>query len=263
MDRALDVEYAEPRALLALEKLIVSTSQSYIAVLRKFEVSTDSDIKEAGSLLKTASVDLIAGCELARCGYLKQAYTLWRSWFEQSLFALYFLEAPIHRAAWKVSDSISLADSPQYRLMLHQLLNQTGERHAFALVYNERQSAVRQNLKCGNARKDQVVDRATKVLTLLSQGVHGTFRPTQVESSDKACVQIGAHATPALLNAWSIVSEFWLLFIVNVIDLPTDALIELRNGSLSKDKIQESFAEGADELLTLNEPFKTVFQSIK
>lgn len=53
---------------------------------------------------------------MARTGYLKQAYSLWRSWFEQSIFFLYFLEAPLHKAAWKVKAEISQDDSPQYRL---------------------------------------------------------------------------------------------------------------------------------------------------
>lgn len=76
-------------------------------------------VSEVHFLLRSGNNDLVAGCELARAGYLKQAYSLWRSWFEQAMFTLYFLEAPIHRAAWKVSLKVELSDNPKYRLMLH------------------------------------------------------------------------------------------------------------------------------------------------
>lgn len=278
MDQVLVVEEREPKILLDLESLIGKTLKSYLTIVRTFEASAESDIKSVESLLLTASVDLVAGCEMARCGYLKQAYTLWRSWFEQAIFGLYFLEAPLHRDAWKFSDSVSLNDSPKYRLMLHQLLAESGERHAFTLVYNERYIKLVQMLKASKPPKEQdPIKRATRVLTQLSQGVHGTFRPKSMESLEKVCAQIETHGTPALEAAWSVVSEFWLLFIANTVDLPDDGWVKLRNGSLTKDQItvyfktdsstedqaDANFKFGVYELLALNDSFKTAFQSLK
>ena len=69
----------QQKSLLILEGLIGTTLKIYLDIARVFEVSTESNINSIESLIYTASVDLVAGCEMARCGYLKQAYTLWRS----------------------------------------------------------------------------------------------------------------------------------------------------------------------------------------
>ena len=268
----------QQKSLLILEGLIGTTLKIYLDIARVFEVSTESNINSIESLIDTAFVDLVAGCEMARCGYLKQAYTLWRSWFEQVMFALYFLEAPLHREAWKHSESVSLDDSPPYRLMLHQLLADSSERHTFVLVYTDRYIKLIQILKASKPPKAQEpVKRATRVLTQLSQGVHGTFRPKLMTSLEKACTQLEAHGIPALQNAWSVVSEIWLLYIANTVDLPESGWALLRNGSLTKEDLNkyfedqssvnaqlvESFQLGIEKLLALNEPFKTAFQSLK
>lgn len=268
----------EISSLLELESSIIKTLKSYLKIIHAFEGATDLNIKSVESLLETAAVDLVAGCEMARFGYLKQAYSLWRSWFEQVIFGLYFIEAPLHREAWKPADSVSLDDSPKYRLMLHQLLTDSGERHAFALVYGERFSKLIQILKAGKPPKDkEIIKRATRVLTQLSQGVHGTFRPKLMKSLDQVCAQVSDHGTPVLEQAWLVVSEFWLLFITNTVDLPEEAWTLLRSGSLTNDNIENyfnddlvvddfidpNFKSGIDELLALNIPFKNAFQSLK
>lgn len=260
----LTIDHDEPKHLLELERSIDETLKNYVDVVRAFDAVTDSAIEAAESLLMTAKIDLVAGCEMARCGYLKQAYTLWRSWFEQSFFALYFLESPLNRYAWKVSDSVSLKDSPQYRLMLHQLLTESGEKHAFTLVYNERHAVLVQTLKASKQPKDQEpVKRAIRVLTQLSQGVHGTFRPSSMATYEMVCSQIGLHGTPALRNAWAVISEFWLLYIANVVDLPEDGWIALRSGELSAEQAKKYLGEEGEGLATLNESFKNAFQSLK
>lgn len=192
------------------------------------------DAEQAKSLINSANIDLIAGCELARFGYLKQAYTLWRSWYEQVMFALYFLEAPIHRQAWKVSEIVTTSESPKYRLMLHQLLADSSEKHAFVLVYTDRYIKLLEVLKRGKpAKSRQLLEKAGKILTVLSQGVHGTYRPAFANNDDELSRQIFTHCLPTLEEAWVTVSEFWLLFLINIIDLPSDAVVSLGNGSLS------------------------------
>ena len=123
-------------ALLELERFAIDAVKLCCKTAIAFV--DEGNVANVHFLQQSAQADLVAGCELARAGYLKQAYSLWRSWFEQSIFSLYFLEAPIHRAAWKVASEVSLDDNPQYRLMLHQLLNESGERHPFSLVYSDR-----------------------------------------------------------------------------------------------------------------------------
>ncbi len=264
IDRALKISEKEPNDLLQLESLIRETLKSYLSIVRAFELSTESNISTVELLVRAASVDLVAACEMARSGYMKQAYTLWRSWYEQVIFALYFLEAPLHREAWKFSETVSQADSPNYRLMLHQLLNDSGERHAFALVYADRYAKLIQIFKASNPPREQApIKRAARILTQLSQGVHGTFRPKSMESLADVCLQLKKHGTPTLRNAWDVVSELWLLFIVNVIALPENEMNQMRNGSLTEDQIAKHFEFASKELYLLNLPFKTAFQSLK
>jgi hypothetical protein len=262
IDTPVTVSEAEPKLLLELEALITETLKNYHEIARVFEVAGDSDINAAKSLLSAANVDLVAGCEMARFGYLKQAYTLWRSWLEQVIFTLYFLEAPLHHNAWKIKDAVTLEDSPKYRLMLHQLLSDSGsEKHAFALVYTERYLLLIEKMKAGKPVKDQsLLKQATKVLTQLSQGVHGTFRPKLMKSSSEVCVQLGLYGTPALAAAWSVVSEFWLVFITISIAFTEEQIVSLRSGTLSAEQIK-IFGLG-NELLTLNTSFKNAFQSL-
>lgn len=260
----MNISEDEPRRLLELEGKIEATFRSYIEVITTFDAASEATVDAIESLLATARVDLVGGCEMARCGYLKQAYTLWRSWFEQSFFALYFLEAPLYRYAWKVSESVSLKDSPQYRLMLHQLLADSSEKHPFALVYNERHSMLVEMLKASKQSKEQEpVKRAARVLTQLSQGVHGTYRPSAMASHELVCTQIGVNGIPALEGAWAVISEFWLLFIANAVDLPEEGWVSLRNGELDVERAKKYLGDDAGVLTTLNESFMTAFKNLK
>lgn len=164
---------------------------------------------------------------------MKQAYSLWRSWFEQSLFALYFLEAPINRRAWKVSEAVKLEDNPKYRLMLHQLLTESGEPHPFTLVYGERHTNLLQAFAIASSPKaDRPVPRAVRILTLLSQGVHGTYQPTRAQSSETCLMQVEEHCLPALQKAFSSLSHFWVLLLTDLAALPPGFLIAMRNGNV-------------------------------
>lgn len=220
------------KEIIAIEKSAINGLQIFIDIIETF--IGENEAIQAKELISTANIDLIAGCEMARFGYLKQAYTLWRSWYEQVLFSLYFLEAPIHRQAWKVSESVSISDSPKYRLMLHQLLADSSEKHAFTLVYADRYIKILESLKKTNVPKSNyTLARAGKILTVLSQGVHGTYRPTISKDNSELSKQLTQHCLPTLQNAWKTVSEMWLLFITNVVDLPETSLISLSKGSLS------------------------------
>lgn len=120
----------------------------------------------------SANVDMIAGCELARCGYFKQAYALWRAWLEQAMFALYFLEAPLHLAAWKPAEEIRLGTEPETKLMLHQLLVGGGDKaHHFAVVYRERSEAVLRAWRITPVKAADPIRIANRRLGDLSQGV--------------------------------------------------------------------------------------------
>jgi hypothetical protein len=222
----------------------------------------ESQARGTAFLNQSAKVDLVAGCELARCGYLKQAYALWRSWFEQSLFSLYFLEAPLHKAAWKVNAEVTLEDNPQYRLMLHQLLAESGERHAFAIVYNDRFTRVMETLKVSNnqiPKGQRPIARATKILTMLSQGVHGTYQPAPAASADEAGAQLGRHCLPILQGAADSILLFWLLLLTSYVDIPPEVLIKLREGSIEPAVVEETGLEEADKIAQLAPVFKRAF----
>lgn len=248
----------EVSALLEVEKRIANATSLYLDIARLF---ADEDyVKELSSLSKSAQNDLIGGCEMARTGYAKQAYSLWRSWFEQSIFFLYFLEAPIHKAAWQVKAEISQEDNPQYRLMLHQLLSNGGERHPFALVYDSRYKKLTGALKIsGLAKADHPIQKATRVLTTLSQGVHGTYQPSSAKNLDEICHQLTANCTPVLCAAEEVWNAFWILLITELIALPEDALIALREGDQPIECLREAGLGDANNLASIAPFFKLAF----
>lgn len=263
-------ENAETEHLASLEENAINFVRNFLTVI---EIQKDADdLVEIRKLIAAAESDLIAGCGLARLGYMKQAYSLWRSWFEQCLFALYFLDAPIHHEAWKVQEEVQLGDSPSYRLMLHQLLNESGEKHPFAAVYSARYTQLLAALKIGKIKSEQhLLKRSTRVLTLLSQGVHGTYRPAPVTNFAELYKSIGTHSVPALQAACETVTEYWLCYIVNTITLPEQMIISLRSGMLPRIEIHNAFTgsaevsedlsdEEVDALYALNKPFKFVFE---
>lgn len=247
-------------ALLSVEQRIVSASNVYLSLAR---IAVDEEyVDDLTSLMRSALNDLIAGCEMARTGYVKQAYSLWRSWFEQSIFFLFFLEAPLHKAAWKVKAEISQDDNPQYRLMLHQLLTDSGERHPFTLVYDARFSRLIEALKISAVPKAQrPIQRAVRVLTTLSQGVHGTYQPQSAQDMDGICAQLDAHCKPVLTTAEEILNTFWVLLFTDLVALPENVLIQLRQGQVSVSDLRDAGVDEVDQVAALAPYFALAFSS--
>lgn len=249
---------AEITELLAVERRIVDASKTYLKLSR---VLWDPEyVDELEALMRSSHNDLIAGCEVARAGYLKQAYSLWRSWFEQSIFLLYFLEAPLHKAAWSVKAEISQDDSPRHKLMLHQLLAESSEKHPFALVYDARYTRLIEALKISTLPKAQrPITRASKVLTTLSQGVHGTYQPKPAQNMDGLCAQLEHHGTPVLESAEQIVNVFWILLLTNELALPEQMLIDLRDGKISAEALTRAGVDEAELVVSLAPFFSQAF----
>jgi hypothetical protein len=210
--------------LVDLEKRLLSETSEIIASAK--HAFNDGFTYSIESLLEAARTDLVAGCALAHAGYLKQAYSLWRSWFEQSIFAAYFIESPIHSAAWVVNERVEISDSPKVRLMLHQLLADSGEPHPFAVVYADRFDSVLGHLKVSVPKEQRLIRRASRVLTMLSQGVHGTFRPSVKRNSD--LVRQLADGMSALRTAAKVLAQFWCCLLVVKLDATPEELVELR-----------------------------------
>ncbi|MBM4440103.1 MAG: hypothetical protein FJ027_06765 [Candidatus Rokubacteria bacterium] len=180
-------------------------------------------------IAESAGVDLVASCELARCGYFKQAYALWRAWFEQAILALYFLEAPLHLAAWKTSEDIRPGIEPETKLMLHQLLVVGGPRaHHFSTVYRERCEAVLRAWRVTPARRADALVVATSRLSDFSQGVHGTFRPPPISGDPELSPGVARHALPVLMSAARVVSFLWFVNIQSHLDLSDEQLVGMR-----------------------------------
>lgn len=249
---------AEISSLLAIEQRISVASDVYLGLAR--EVIDKEYIEDLSSLSKSARTDLIGGCEMARTGYLKQAYSLWRSWFEQTIFYLYFLEAPLHRAAWLVKTEVSQDDSPQYRLMLHQLLADSGEKHPFAIVYDSRYTQLTNSLKISNVPKAQrPIQRSNRVLTTLSQGVHGTYQPQSAQSMDALSAQVAKHCRPVLESAEQLINTYWILLLTDMLALPEDVLFRLREGNAAPKDLQAAGVDQAEHVAALAPFFSQTF----
>ncbi len=251
------VSATEVTQLFNLEKLARDDAGVFLDLAKTF--FDDVETSSLDSLHVSCKVDLVAGCELARTGYFKQAYALWRAWFEQSLFALYFLEAPIHRFAWKTTAEVSMDDSPNYRLMLHQLLAESSERHPFALVYDDRYMRLLNELKIDlkSIKKERRPIRiATRVLTTLSQGVHGTYQPKPPRNEQDVYSLLEKHCLQILEKAVDTVALYWLLFLTANIGLPPDVLIALRDGILTDAQATATDLPGAEKLMQLAPIFK-------
>lgn len=176
----------------------------------------DDAIAEIEPLISSANLDLCAGCELARLGYLKQAYALWRAWFEQIIFAFYFLESPIQRTAWKVEEAVSDGKKPLHHLMLHKFLEPD---HAFALVYKER---IENLLAAMKKSPVKVLKEAEHVFTDLSQGVHGTFRPVSPTGPQEVAAALKLHALGKLRKCLDLLVIFGTAQAVGLSDLTED-----------------------------------------
>lgn len=192
--------------LANLELVGASYLEAILAAPFLTEVSSVLPIAEA------AEIDLRAGCELARGGYFKQAYSLWRSWFEQTIFSLYFLEASLHRLAWRIVEEVKHGEEPPTKLMLHQLLAESGEKHPFAVVYAERFQSLFAALRITTSKSAGPIKTARHCLTDLSQGVHGTYVPKRVGSRAELPDALSRHALPTLSRARTMVGLFCLAF---------------------------------------------------
>lgn len=249
---------AEICLLLAIEQRISAASDVYLRLAR--EVIDEEYIDDLSSLDKSARTDLIGGCEMARTGYLKQAYSLWRSWFEQTIFYLYFLEAPLHRAAWLVKTEISQDDSPRYKLMLHQLLADSSEKHPFAIVYESRYTQLTNSLKISNIPKTQrPIQRSIRVLTTLSQGVHGTYQPQSAQNIDGLSAQVAKHCRPVLESAEQLINTYWILLLTDMLALPEDVLFHLREGKATPEDLKAAGVDQAEYVAALAPFFSQTF----
>ncbi len=180
-------------------------------------------------IVESANIDMMAGCELARCGYFKQAYSLWRSWLEQAIFALYFLEAPLHLSAWKTAEEISMGREPETKLMLHQLLVAGRDKgHHFSAVYEERCEAVLRAWRVTRVRAANPIRIANQRLGDLSQGVHGTFRPQPIVGTDRLPDEVTRHVLPVLTSAVRVVGFLWFVNIQSHLDLADEQLTQVR-----------------------------------
>lgn len=250
------------KTLIDLEARVVLDQAVFLDCAR-LELG-DERLQQIESLLSAAKEDLIAGCELARSGYLKQAYTLWRSWFEQALFGLYFLEAPINRIAWRVSDSISFGDKPAHRLMLHQLLVGSGDKHPFAMVYESRFDKVMLALRLSTMPKaKKILARTDGIFTTLSQGVHGTFRPKPPSSKHDLEDSLRKFGVPALKEARQVFATYWLCFLADLLGLDESVLSDLGEGKLDSEESRFSLIDGIDVIARLNEPFSNVISGMR
>lgn len=244
--------------LLRVEVRVMDASRACLDIVQA--VADEGYVEDLSSLMRSAHMDLVGGCEIARAGYMKQAYSLWRSWFEQSIFYLYFLEAPLHKEAWKVKEEVDQNDDPQYRLMLHQLLASSSEKHPFALVYDGRFSKVLSALKISSVPKGKrPIARASRVLTTLSQGVHGTYQPNHAKDMDMLCSQIEKHCLPVLVEAEGVINTLWMLFITSAIALPEEVLVKLRDGVVTPEFLSRSGVDEADKFARLAPYFSQAF----
>jgi hypothetical protein len=187
-------------------------------------------------IIETANVDLTIGCDVARGGHLKQAFSLWRAWFEQSLFALYFLEAPLHRRAWRTVDAVGAGKRPAFSLMLHQILVSDGDRaDPFGLVYKERCDNLLAALRISLKKDLHPLRVATHRLTDLSQGVHGTFRPARVAAETDLGPALNKHALPVLRSTVRVVGFLWFVCVQSSLDLSAEQVIGMRSASFTPD----------------------------
>jgi hypothetical protein len=213
--------------LVALAEAAVR--QSRLSLDAAGHLHPEASVEAIEPIAEAANIDMVAGCEMARAGYFKQAYSLWRGWFEQTLFALYFLEAPLHRLAWRAVEEVALGAAPASKLMLHQILTLNGDKaHHFAVVYVERWETVLRAWRLSAPRDQNPVRLAAKRLDDLSQGVHGTYRPVPVSSEVALPEALDRHVLPILLATVRLVGFLWFLHVQSHLDLTDAQLAGLR-----------------------------------
>jgi hypothetical protein len=226
-------EHAELRELFDLR--LLAAEQVGATMRAAVTVHGDDSIESIRPIIETAEADLHAGCELARGGYFKQSYSLWRAWYEQTLFSFYFLEAPLHRSVWRSVDTIVHGKQPLTRLMLHDVLVSGGDKaHPFAVAYFDRYSSLAAALGLpvpGKKNARAPLEVATNCFTDLSQGVHGTYRPARLRTAEELPAMLRTHAIPVLRTAVTVVGMFGFLCIQSQLSLTDAELIKMRDDS--------------------------------
>ncbi|HEX7958567.1 MAG TPA: hypothetical protein VF493_01530 [Terriglobales bacterium] len=200
------------------------------------------DVDNVSRIADQAVTDIVAGADLARHGYAKQALTLMRSWYEQAFFVLYFLEAPLHRLAWVQEPEINFGHRPKSPLMLHQFFTTGRDPHPFAVAYKIRLDNLFLRLKLQLSNKQEPATVAEACLTDLSKGVHGTYSPTTPRTDAdvaKALLPVNELLERSVMSY----AAFITAYVVDIGDVDDQRLLELRNGSRKDDPIDSVFVE--------------------
>lgn len=216
--------------LLELEKRAIQQIELTLNAVAKV-ADDDEKVDAVRPLVTSACTDLVAGAELARAGYFKQAYSLWRAWYEQTLFALYFVEAPLHRAAWRQVTRIEPGKEPPLKLMLHQVLVEEGDKaHAFAVVYAERFLALFNSIALSTPPKDlRPIKLAERRLTDFSQGVHGTYQPVPVRADAELPSALDEHVIPLLRATVRLIGIFGFVCVQSQLSFSAEQLVRMRD----------------------------------
>ncbi len=221
----------EIRNLLTLE---AETKQQARLSFAAAQTAYSKDLVEPlEPLFEAAMTDFVAGCELARTGYMKQAYSLWRAWFEEMIFVIYFIEAPMHRLAWRSVDQITVTGKePPVKLMLHQVLGESGgNAHPFGVVYAERFESIFSALKVTLGKKASPLKMATQRLSDLSQGVHGTFRPKVATSAADLPNDIKKHALSVVIPTAHLLGMFWFVCVASALSISETSFAAMKEPS--------------------------------
>lgn len=231
----------EVQRLFSLENTAIKYTDDLLTTAQKY--IPEDFVEQVKPTFSSALLDLTAGCELARCGYQKQAYSLWRSWYEQSLFALYFMEAPLHRQAWRQVDSVQFGHEPKVKLMLHQILESSGDKlHPFGYIYTERYNNLKSRLRIDVAKERSIVALAVSRLIDLSQGVHGTYRPILPKKIDELNNFLELHGNNMLAATLEVVGMFYFLLIADKCELSDEQYVRITSKPFTPD------SESPDEM---------------
>lgn len=224
----------EVKRLFILENSAIQYTDDLLTTA-KFYIQEDF-VEQVRPTFSSALLDLTAGCELARCGYQKQAYSLWRSWYEQSLFALYFMEAPLHRQAWRQVNSVQFGREPKVKLMLHQILESSGDKlHPFGYIYTERYNSLKSRLRIDPSKERSIMVLASSRLTDLSQGVHGTYRPILPKTVEELNSSLETHGNSMLAATLEVVGMLYFLFIADQCELSDEQYVRITSKPMDLD----------------------------
>lgn len=97
------------------------------------------------------------------------------------------------------------------------------------------------------------------MLTVLSQGVHGTYQPPSAEDLSELCSQLDTHGNPVLASAEEALNVLWILLITDLIALPEEVLVKLRDGSVQTETLEAAGIDAAESVAKLAPFFAQVF----